>query len=306
MIFFNRDDEIIDWVHNNSLGIYSRCGLGDLIILKDFITSNESEQRLFRYDKQFLHIKFIKAPIDNRLRQNPDFIDSVLKPFCFKLFSDFPNVIFSFDDDKKRNPGGHDDVFPFYYQLFNGLEDLSAKNVFSYLSYQDMSKILFDKLCFTEKILNVVLNESYICIHTRYRSLDIADINFFRTLLLDIIGRSNLKVVLIGEQSGSCNFHSIYDTCLHFLPQEKIIDLTTNEFTSDNFFLDGYIAKRSKLSIGFGIGGNIVLNTYTGTPTYSYVELGFDHVFFDRSPHRFLYNKKSPFLLAIKNTIGSL
>jgi hypothetical protein len=305
MIFFNKDEEIINWVHQNSFGIFSRCGLGDLLILKDFATSNELSNCLFRNNKQFLHVKFLSAPINNRVSSCENFIDNVLKPFCLKLFSNTPNVLFSFDDNMHRHPYGNDKGDGFFYECFAGSNNLYGFDVFPYLNYPDMSDILFDKLNFTEDILNISLNESYVCIHTRYRNLRQADINFFKTLFVDIIGKSKFKIVLIGERESSCNFYSIYNYCVDFLPRDKMIDLTTQSFTSDNVLLDSFIASRSKLSIGFGIGGNLVLNTYTNTPTYSYTEDGFDHSFFDRSPYKLIYNKKTPFLLDVKGKINN-
>lgn len=306
MIFFNKNEEIVDWVLLNSLGIFSRCGLGDILILKDFVTSGEADNHLFKYGKQFLHIKFIKGPINNRVSTSVDFIESVLKPFCYKIFSDTPNVVFSFDENTDKNPGGHDKAGGFFYERFDSPVYIYGDEVFPYLNYPDMSNLLFDKLNFSKRVLDVSLYESYVCVHTRYRNLSAADVNFFRTLFLDIIGKSRLKIVLIGERNNSCNFYSIYNYCLDFLPSDKLIDLTSNAFTCDNVLLDSFVASRSKLSIGFGIGGNLVLNTYTNTPTYSYTEDGFDHKFFDRCPYKFIYNKKTPYLLDIKGKINKL
>lgn len=304
MLFLDKQENIVEFINNNSLGIYSRCGLGDLLILKDFVTSTKESEYLFKNNKRFLHIKFLKLPFDGRCLSSPGFLDSVLKPFCDKIFSDIPNVIFSFDNDPHTHVGGHDKSNTnTYYDFFAGSGNILSSDVFPHLSYPDMSKILFDKLFYTPEILTTCAQKNYICIHTRYRNLEHADINFLKSLLLDILVRAKLKIVLIGERDDSCNFFSIYTHCINLLPKTRVIDLTTNVFSCNNVLMDAYIAKRSKLSIGFGIGGNIVLNTYSHTPTYSYTELGFGHSFFDRSPYNFIYNEKTTFLLAIKNAI---
>ena len=98
MILVTQDLPSIALYINDTLSLYSRCGIGDLLILRDYAVLNDQDSSLkkcehcgslvgsddsaiFRGGKKFLHLRFLKTPFDQRNKETPDYLHSILIPF---------------------------------------------------------------------------------------------------------------------------------------------------------------------------------------------------------------------------------
>jgi len=94
MEFINFNESTIKELSKLSVGenfcVYARCGIGDLFILKDFISSHQ-------FPFASTHIVFSKEPIKKRSEQVSGF-QNFLGLFCDFLFKDLNNVKFYIDN----------------------------------------------------------------------------------------------------------------------------------------------------------------------------------------------------------------
>lgn len=322
MIFVTQDLNSIEPYNSNTLSLYSRCGIGDLLILRDYVMPHNQSSSLtkcehcgsligsdetpaFRDGKKYLHIRLLKPSLDQRSSQIPGYLHSIVVPFLRQIFPANANIFVSLALNPNRPMGGLFTGDQLYFSGFAGTNDVLASQIFPNLPQQNLADEIFKSVNVTADEA-AVLKTKYICIHTRYRSLSAPDPEFFRSFLFDVIGSSNHKVCLVGEKEDSCDFHSIYRFCKDLIPAGSLVDLTTNSFTINNLIKDCLISKYSKLCIAFGIGGNVVMNSYAKVPTHTYVDLGEEHPFFCPKNPTNIYKNKYSFMLKIGQILQSL
>jgi len=260
---------------------------------------------LFIGGKKFLHLRFLKRPFEQRCQQIPDYLNSVLVPFIKKIFPSDANIFISLALNPNGPIGGNFFGDELYFQGFAGTQDVLASQVFPDLPHQNLSNELFEGINITTEMAHFSKTK-YICIHTRNRSLNPPDKQFLHSLLFGVIGSSNYKVCLVGERTDMCNFSSIYGICRSLIPAESLVDFTSAGFTLNNLAIDSFLSSRSSLCIAFGIGGNVVMNSYAKTTTHTFVDLGSDHPFFNAKNPTLIYDNKSSFLLKIGQALNSL
>mgnify|MGYP000727925669 CR=1 FL=1 len=254
----------------------------------------------------FLFVLFLDAwTIEQRCQQIPDYLNSVLVPFIKKIFPSDANIFISLALNPNGPIGGNFFGDELYFQGFAGTQDVLASQVFPDLPHQNLSNELFEGINITTEMAHFSKTK-YICIHTRNRSLNPPDKQFLHSLLFGVIGSSNYKVCLVGERTDMCNFSSIYGICRSLIPAESLVDFTSAGFTLNNLAIDSFLSSRSSLCIAFGIGGNVVMNSYAKTTTHTFVDLGSDHPFFNAKNPTLIYDNKSSFLLKPISTIGSI
>lgn len=307
---------------DDTLSLYSRCGIGDLLILRDYVIPNyqacslkkcehcgsligEDNTPLFRGGKKFLHLRFLKKPIEQRSEQIPDYLDSVIIPFLEKIFPSNANIFVSLALNPDRATGGDFLGDQMYYQGFAKTADVLASEIFPTLPHQNLAGEIFNGINISVDVQEFIKTK-YICIHTRHRGMHAPDKEFFHSLLFDLISGFNHKICLIGEKNDSCNFHSVYDLCKSLIPEDSLFDFTTDGFSVNNLATDCLISKHSQLCLGFGIGGNVVMNSYAKVPTHTYVDLGENHPFFNEKNSTVIYNNKYSFMLKISQLLSSL
>lgn len=321
MILVTQDLPSIALYTNDTLSLYSRCGIGDLLILRDYAVPNDQDSSLkkcehcgslagsddsaiFRGGKKFLHLRFLKTPFDQRNKETPDYLHSILIPFIKKIFPANANIFISLalNPNRALACGYLNDEL--YYQGFAETADVLVSQVFPTLTQQDLSNEIFNAINISTEVAELIKTK-YVCVHTRYRSIDEPDQEFFRSLLLDVIGSSNHKICLVGEKTNSCGYQSIYDLCKTLIPENSLLDFTTDNFNLNNLTTDCLISKHSKLCLGFGIGGDVVMNSYAKVPTHTYVELGDDHPFFNEKNPIVIHKNKYSFLLKVSQLLNS-
>lgn len=235
--------------------VYSRCGLGDLFILKDFISSHQPPF-------SSTHIVFSKKPIQTRSQQITGF-QSFLESFCGILFKDIANVKFYIDTcsgtfSDKTHEG------PFLRTVSSREPDYSSSYVFNKIK-MNSQKPLFES-SFPELPKNLE-SLDYISLNTRFR-LNPGDLNNSIIDTIKLLCKFNKPLVLIGGNSQtSFESKSLYDLYINNIPAELLVDLTTNQLDINSFLLDALIQSRSFFNFNFGIGGNLVSSTYFNKST---------------------------------------
>lgn len=276
------------------LEIYSRCGMGDVLILRDFLFGS-SQNEISRCDccgspirdpkkNEYLHyhIIFYLTPLTTRVKDgDPTYIEDFLKPFMTLLFSDIDNLFVSFCTHFHQSSHGDSGV---YYEFKSNHESLSEEQAYKKITIPDLSNILFKNFQ-PEPHINALSKSNYICVSTRYRMFSPMNekLAFFKMLFYDKIINTNIKVVLIGEKSDSYDFQSSYSILKNIIPSENLIDCTTNTFFLKNAITDAFLFKNSLLSLCFGIGGIYVIGSYTHSNILSYTDLGEHHPFVHKS-----------------------
>lgn len=322
MILFTQDLPSLEPYIPETLSLYSRCGIGDLLILRDYVVPHPhtfglekcehcgnfkgiGDAPIFRNNKKFLHIRLLRLPLESRTEKMPNYLHDFLIPFLEKIFPKNCTIFLTLAQNSNRATNGAWGENDIYYEGFADTPNFLSQEVFPILPHQDLSPEIFDSINIAHETAEILQTE-YICIHTRYRSEIPADEDFFRSLLFDIIGATGKKICLIGEKSNSLQFSSVYDLCKRIVGPETLIDLTSEGLSVKNLATDALIAKHAKLCLAFGIGGNIVLNSYTKAPVHTFVDLGSDHPFFNEKSPITIYDNKYSFLLKISQIINLL
>jgi hypothetical protein len=322
MIFVTQDLNSLAPYADDTLSLYSRCGIGDLLILRDYVMPNHQASTLkkcdhcgsfvgaddsavFRGGKKFLHLRFLKPPIEQRNKQVPNYLHSVVVPFLKKIFPANANIFISLALNPNRPTGGGFLGDEMYFQGFAKSNNVAASAIFPTLPHQNLATEIFSGINISTDVAEFIKTK-YICIHTRHRGLHAPDQEFFRSLLFDVIGASNTRIALVGEKTNSCSFHSIHDLCKTLIPKGSLFDFTTDGFSVNNLATDCLISKYAKLCLCFGIGGNVVMNSYAKIPTHTYVDLGDNHPFFNEKNPTIIYRNKYSFMLKIGQLLNSL
>lgn len=321
MIFLTQDLASLEPYNKDTLSLYSRCGVGDFLILRDYAIPNAESKGfekcehcgsftspgnvpIFRDNKKYLHIRLLKNSLDARIGQMPDYLHEFVIPFLEKIFPTNCNIFISLALNPNRQSCGGFIGDEVYYEGFANTPNVLASDIFPTLSHQDLTPEIFDQIHLSEQITEFVKTE-YICIHTRYRSADPPDEDFFRSLLFDVIGSCTQKVCIVGEKTHSCDFFSIYDICKDSIPQDRFTDFATDDFNINNLATDCFISKHAKLCLAFGIGGNVVMNSYSRAATHTFTDLGADHPFFSNNNLITMYNNKYSFMLKVSQLLNS-
>lgn len=280
----------------STLGIYSRCGMGDLLILRDYLFGSFNPVALnlcphcgspvnssLPYKKY--HIRFQLLPLAGRNKQDPLFIENFLKPFCSLLFRDIQNLYISFGTDiDLQVVGGFKSQDVFYTSFSGGKPEYLFNEVIKDVSIPDYSELFFNNFN-PGSFLKGVLGYNYICVSTRYRNNgEPSDIvPYLKKILYDSVTSKDIKIVLIGEKEDKYFFKSVYKQCMELVPRENLIDATSENFFLRDALQDGFLMKHARFCIAFGIGGNLVLGSYLNAKIISYANLGETHEFVKKS-----------------------
>lgn len=216
----------------------SNIGIGDLIIFCSNVLLRvpKNKQIIIKFDSQ----TFLKYKNDK------------YKKICFDilyyLLSDYSIII---SDEDSEN-------FNLWYP--------DAK------IYQQLSDNEFLEKHFNQKF-NKQTIEGYsdsIVVVTKVRDLSRSSFNSISTGFFKKLNNSKSKIILIGERNvylnqeyerlGDQNVYSIYDDLIKNIDNEKIIDLTKEDYNSDNSNFCDFLEKtniiyNSKSTIVFGGGG---------------------------------------------------
>lgn len=300
MKFLENLDLISDLRGPKMLEVYSRCGMGDILILRDFLFgAGETEVAKCeccgapirdpkKSEYENYHIIFYLTPLTTRVKDgNPTYIEDFLKPFMALLFADIDNLFVSFCTYFHESSHGDSGI---YYEFKSAHENLTEEEAYKKITIPNLSSILF-KNFHPEPLVENLSKTNYICVSTRYRMFSPMSekVAFFKMLFYDRIVNTNIKVVLIGEKSDSYDFQSSYSILSKMIPSENLIDLTTNTFFIKNAITDAFLFKNSYLSLCFGIGGSFVIGNYTHANILSYTDLGENHPFVNKSQTSSVY-----------------
>lgn len=281
----------------STLGIYSRCGMGDLLILRDYLFGSFNPISLnlcphcgspvnsnLPYKKY--HIRFQLLPLADRNKQDPFFIENFLKPFCSLLFRDIHNLYISFGEDMNQEVCvGCNSQDVFYTSFSGGKQKYFFNEVIKDVSIPDYSELFFNNFN-PGPFLKSVLGYNYICVSTRYRNNGEPSgiFPYLKKILYDSVINKDIKIILIGEKKDKYSFKSVYKQCMELIPRENLIDATSENFFLRDALQDGFLMKHARFCIAFGIGGNLVLGSYlNATKIISYANLGETHEFVKKS-----------------------
>jgi hypothetical protein len=125
---------------------------------------------------------------------------------------------------------------------------------------------------------NTLNQDNYIVIFTKSRDLDLGVFSKVSTNFFSSINNFDGKIILLGEREvkytgeyaihGRNKIYSIYNDCIKYINQDKIIDLTTQNYSFSDFSLnkilqDCKIISDSFKTYIFGGGGFFCLSIFT-------------------------------------------
>jgi hypothetical protein len=126
---------------------------------------------------------------------------------------------------------------------------------------------------FKTKFSSGIINNdysNYIILFTKVRDYERADYELFSKEFFNIINNLNTKIILLGEKNvhygaeylfqGKNKIYSLYDDYIKNIHNEKLIDLTKDDYTEDNICVENVIndltlISNSKNIIMIGGGG---------------------------------------------------
>lgn len=255
----------------SELTIHPRVGVGDLLILKDFLSS----YAMGSYSSINLH--FQKTGSWGRSIDYSVFRDQLVAT----LYSeDIFNIVTNSHKAPRSNGA--------YYRLHvdGKPKDIKAADVIKLLNFKGIPNLLCDDHNYKEDY-----GENYVVLSTRIRDLPVDD-NLVRKILLALGERYN-KILIIGEnQRGLVMLHSnIYSAIISqksfidsFIDSfgEKIIDLTTDKLSFEGFKKENAIMRDAAMTVILGWGGNMCRQIYINNNNMACVYANGIHPIMDR------------------------
>jgi hypothetical protein len=300
---------------SNMMEVYTMCGMGDILILRDFLFGAFDESisyceccgSLLKNYKQSgfanFHIIFRLEALVTRVENNdPTYIEDFLKPFVRILFSDVENLFISFAPDFRA-------PIPYnvYYEFESDHPNVTEADAYKKINIPDFSNILFRNYNPSLEVLNLIQSK-YICISTRYRMF--SDVNnnigFFKKLFYDQIVGTDIKIVLVGENEESFGYQCAHRLLTRIIPSKNLIDFTTGRFFLEDALRDAFLFKHSAFSICFGIGGSYVAGSYVHSNIVGFTDLGENHPFIKKSKTSKIYPEIQSFARDVSLRISQL
>ncbi len=233
----------------SSIKVYPRTGVGDLLILKDFLSSSCMDY----YDSIEVHVSTEEN--NGRDKQYNIFRDELMD----SLYSE---DVFKIVRSKLPSARPHSTSIFYNFFLDNGTSvGYPYKDAAKQLSFSKIPETLCEG-----RNTKKTYGKKYAVLSTRVRSLDF-DEALVERIIIELAKHYD-SVLVIGENSEDKTmkmpniYHMIMQIRNRFLWGSKIIDLATNELTFQSFKKENSMMRDAAMSVILGWGGNMCRQIY--------------------------------------------
>jgi hypothetical protein len=233
----------------SSIKVYPKTGVGDLLILKDFLSSSCMDY----YDSIELHVSTEESWGRDKQYNifRDELMDSLYSEDVFKIV-------------RSKLPQQYHSGSSIFYKFFldNGKStDYPYKDAVKQLSFSKIPETLCDGYNAKK-----TYGKKYAVLSTRVRDLDF-DEALVERIIIELAKHYD-SVLVIGENSEDKTmkmpniYHMIMKIRNQFAWESEIIDLATNELTFQSFKKENSIMRDAAMSVILGWGGNMCRQIY--------------------------------------------